>query len=383
MGENSDRVRKTSPAYVSGVCRFMYTHLCTLENLLYAHTQAQLDNRYKRKICAFTFSLEENLCDLSWELMHEKYVPRPYTYFMLHDPKTRSIAAPDFRDRVVQHALVNVIQPLFEKQFIYDSYACRTNKGTHFAAKRLKKFLMAARSIHGKNTPLYVLQCDIRKFFQSMSWDILLAMIGKTIVCPKTLALINTIVIIHQSVATPQTPISPQLSLFTSPTDLAETSISVGNRTGLPIGNLTSQLFANIYLNELDHFIKDRLKVRWYGRYMDDFFVLHHDRRYLQQLRNTINTFLQQKLRLCLHPKKLTIKNVSTGVPFVGYRTFYDHVLIRGNTLHRIERNYHAKIKQVKHGKLTNQKLAQTKASIIGHFKHANSYGLTKNLFDT
>lgn len=359
----------------------MYTQLCNLENLLYAHTQAQLDNRYKRKICAFTFSLEENLFALRWELSQGLYVPRPYTYFMLHDPKTRSIAAPDFRDRVVQHALVNVIQPLFERQFIYDSYACRMNKGTHFAAKRLKKFLMAARSVHGKHTPLYVLQCDIRKFFQSMSWDILLAMIGKTIVCQKTFLLINTIITTHHSIATLQTSGSPQLSLFAFPTNLPETSISVEHRTGLPIGNLTSQLFANIYLNELDHFVKDRLRVRWYARYMDDFLIIHSDRIYLKELRDQVTSFLKDELRLSLHPKKLTIKNVSTGVPFVGYRIFYDHVLVRSNTLRRIERNYRSKVKQVKRKTLSSQKLAQTKASIIGHFKHANSYGLTKNLF--
>lgn len=372
--------KKTSPACESGVCRFMYTQLCNLENLLYAHTQAQLDNRYKRKICAFTFSLEENLFDLRWELDQGLYVPRPYTYFMLHDPKTRSIAAPDFRDRVIQHALVNVIQPLFEKQFIYDSYACRTDKGTHLAAKRLKKFLMAARSFHGKNTSIYVLQCDIRKFFQSVSWDILLRIMGKTVHCPKTLALIQTIVTSHHHLTAPQRLVPSQLSLFDSSSDGAKASISVKHRTGLPIGNLTSQLFANIYLNELDHFIKDRLRVRWYGRYMDDFFVLHHDRTYLQQLCATIDAFLQEKLHLCLHPKKLTIKNVSTGVPFVGYRTFYDHVLVRGTTLRRIERNYRSKEKQVKNGRITSKKLAETKASIIGHFKHANSHGLTKHL---
>lgn len=345
----------------------MYTQLCHLENLFHAHTQAQLDNRYKRRICVFTFSLEENVLRLQWELLHGAYIPRPYTYFTLHDPKTRSIAAPDFRDRVVQHAIVNVIQPLFEKQFICDSYACRTNKGTHFAAKRLKKFLMASRSFHGKDTQIYVLQCDIRKFFQSVSWDILLGMISNTVSCPKTQALIKTIVTTHSS----------------SNEYPAESSISLKQRTGLPIGNLTSQLFANIYLNELDHFIKDRLRVRWYGRYMDDFFVLHHDRAYLKQLRFTINTFLQEKLHLSLHPKKLTIKNVSTGVPFVGYRTFYDHVLVRGATLRRIERNYRSKVKQVNHGLLTSKKLAETKASILGHFKHADSYGLTKKLFQT
>ena len=360
----------------------MYEQIYNLEKLCFAFKKAQLDNRYKRKICAYSFNLEENLLCLRWELCHETYLPRPYTYFMLHDPKTRAIAAPNFRDRIVQHSLVNLIQPLFEKQFIFDSYACRTNKGTHLAAKRLKRFLMASRSFYGKNTSIYVLQCDIRKYFQSVSWKILLKIIKKTVTCPKTFRLIKIIVTTHHQTLLTK-PITSQLSLFEPTINSEQTSISAKNKTGLPIGNLTSQLFANIYLNELDHFVKDRLRVRWYGRYMDDFYIIHPDVAYLKQMRDQINSFLQTELRLSLHPKKLSIKNVTAGVPFVGYRTFYDHVLIRSNTLLRIERNYRSKLKQVKKGTLSSQKLAETKASIIGHFKHANSYGLKQRMFAT
>lgn len=360
----------------------MYDQICKLENLCFAFTQAQLDNRYKRKICAFTFSLEENLMRLRWELFSGSYRPRPYTYFMLHDPKTRSIAAPSFHDRVVQHSLVNQIQPLFEKQFICDSYACRANKGTHFAATRLKKFLMASRSVSGKDVPIYVLQCDIRKFFQSVSWDILLSIITKTITCPKTLALIKTIITTHRELESPKTNDCPQMSLFDQVKESAEASISVENRTGLPIGNLTSQLFANIYLNELDHFIKDRLRVKYYARYMDDFLIISPDKEYLKDLLGKIREFLKNDLHLSLHPKKLTIKNVADGVPFVGYRIFYDHILIRGNTLQRIERNYRSKKRQLKNGTLSEQKLSETEASIIGHLKHANTFGLTKKIFE-
>ncbi len=357
----------------------MFEQICTFESLLAAHDKARLDNRYKKPVCAFSFDLEQNLLRLLWELKTNRYTPRPYTYFTLHEPKTRKIAAPDFRDRVVQHALVAVIQPLFEKQFILDSYACRKDKGTHFAAQRLKKFLMAARSKNGKQVPMYVLQCDISKFFQSISWDILLAIVGKTITCPKTFSLIRTIVTTHTPLQV-QTITLPQLSLFSANTDAEDASISATARIGVPIGNLTSQLFANIYLNELDHFVKDRLRVHWYARYMDDFLILHHDRTYLIQLRDTIREYLRTELQLSLHPKKLTIKNTSTGVPFVGYRIFYDHVLVRGNTLRRIERNYRARVRQVKQGHLSEQKLIETKASIIGHLKHANTHGLTKSL---
>ena len=214
---------------------------------------------------------------------------------MLHDPKTRAIAAPNFRDRIVQHSLVNLIQPLFEKQFIFDSYACRTNKGTHLAAKRLKHFLMASRSFYGKNTSIYVLQCDIRKYFQSVSWKILLKIIKKTVTCPKTFRLIKIIVTTHHQTLLTK-PITSQLSLFEPTINSEQTSISAKNKTGLPIGNLTSQLFANIYLNELDHFVKDRLRVRWYGRYMDDFYIIHPDVAYLKQMRDQINSFLQTEL---------------------------------------------------------------------------------------
>jgi len=244
---------------------------------------------------------------------------------------------------------------------------------------RLKRFLMAARCQYGKDIPIYVLQCDIRKFFQSISWDILLTIIGKTVKCPRTMDLVHTIVTTHQSATIPKSVPETQISLFDQvvPTN---PSISVETRTGLPIGNLTSQLFANIYLNQLDHFVKDRLRVRHYSRYMDDFLVIHPDKEYLKDLQKQIAVFLQNELHLFLHPKKLTIKNVDCGVPFVGYRIFYNHVLVRGVTLHRIERNYRSKIKQVKRGTLTEQKLAETRASIVGHFKHADTYGLTKSL---
>jgi len=351
----------------------MYKKICDFEHLYKSYRLAQLDNRYKRKVCAFSFSLEENLLRLRWELTNSKYQPRPYVYFTINDPKTRRIAAPDFRDRVVQHSLVDVIEPLFDKQFVYDSYACRMGRGTHFAARRVKRFLMSARCVYGSQTKLYVLQCDIRQFFQSISWDILTVLIGKTVQCPKTFALIKNIVTNHRS--------NHQILSYSMPTAKL-LGISTNSRTGLPIGNLTSQLFANIYLNQLDHFIKDRLRLHWYGRYMDDFLIIHPDRSYLVTLQSTIDDFLKEKLHLSLHPRKLTIKNVADGVPFVGYRIFYDHILVRGNTLRRIERKYHSKIKQYKQGKITKQKLNETKAAFIGHLKHADSYGLAKKLFE-
>lgn len=390
----------------------MFASICDLIQLHAAFKRAQQDNHYKHKVCSFTFHLEQNLCRLSWELRHNQYSPQPYEYFVVREPKTRDIAAPAFRDRVVHHSLVAQIQPLFEKQFIYDAYACRVDKGTHFGAKRLKKFLMSARSIHGSQTPLYVLQCDISKFFQSIAWDQLIALTHATITCPQTRDLIEKIVHTHvqnqplqsnhparqncyptfpsylppsQANYVPQPakhpPLNPQLSLFDPPPPAAIPGISLKRRVGLPIGNLTSQLFANIYLNQLDHYIKDRLRLRWYGRYMDDFYILHPDPQYLQTLTQDINAFLHTQLGLSIHPKKLTITNVRHGVPFVGYRVFYDHILIRGKTLLRMERHWRKKQKLAQKQLITSTELAQTKAAMLGHLTHADTYYLRQHLF--
>jgi len=360
----------------------MFNKIYNLQNLHNAFKKAQLDNHYKRKVCVFSFFLEENVNRLSWELSRHRYTPQAYTYFVVHEPKARNIAAPAFRDRVVQHSLVAQIQPLFEKQFIYDAYACRIEKGTHLGAKRLKKFLMAARCVYGKDTPIYALQCDISKFFQSISWDKLLAIINRTIKCEETRSLIKKIIVTHTSNHRNSSVPKEQLTLFTNNSTYQPPGINTQKRVGLPIGNLTSQLFANIYLNELDHFMKDRLKLKWYGRYMDDFYVIHPDKEYLKELITTIDVYLKDNLALSLHPKKLNIKDVKNGVPFVGYRVFYDHILIRGNTLLRMERNWRKKKKQLKNETISTQELEASKAAIIGHLTHADSHRLMKSLFE-
>jgi len=280
------------------------------------------------------------------------------------------VAAPAFRDRVLQHSLVEQIEPLFDSKFIYDSFACRKNKGTHFGMQRIKKFLQAARSIHGKETEIYCLRMDIQKYFASMSWDILLSIVNRSVNCDRTKRLIEKIVTVHQCFDINSHPI-------TAPEDVVKPDL----RQGVPIGNLTSQLFANIYLNELDHFAKETLRIKWYARYMDDFLVIHPDKAYLKQIKEDIKIFLEQQLGLYLHPKKVIIQNVKTGVPFVGYLIFYDHVLVRGKTLLRMRQKLKLKrLKAVKNGE--EEKLGATYSSIRGHLKHANAYGLAKNLFE-
>ena len=347
--------------------------IANFESLYIAYRKARLGKQGKPKICEFDFYLEAELGKLEYELRSGQYRPSAYTHFKVREPKLRQVSAPAFRDRVVHHSLVAQIEPLFDKQFIYDSYACRKNKGTHLGAKRVKKFLMAARTKYGKNQPIYALQADIKQFFQSIDWNILLQLINRTITCPQTYDLIEKIITSYK----PATPQSAQLNLF----DQSHHHQVAGIRVGSPIGNLTSQLFANVYLNQLDHFIKDRLQEKHYARYMDDFLIIHPDKEHLLRLQSKIKKFLQEKLKLKFHPKKITIKHAKNGIPFVGYRIFYDHVLIRGNTLRRMQKNYRNKVKAQKEDKIIPAKLRATESALYGHFNHADTYGLEQKMF--
>lgn len=349
----------------------MFQTICNFTHLLNAYRLARQDNRYKKQVCAFDLSLEENLFKLKWELETNRYQPSPYTYFIVTDPKLRHVAAPKFKDRVFHHALVSVIEPLFDKSFIDNAYACRKSKGTHFAMKRMKKFLQAARSFHGDQTPIYILQCDISKFFPSISWDILISLVQKQVKNPKVFDIINKIITTHKVY-------DDNGHLNTLPKEV----ISIEQRKGLPIGNLTSQLFANVYLNPLDHFVKEMLKERWYGRYMDDFFVIHHDKNHLVQVKKEIQLYLQSSLKLTLHPKKSTINNTKDGVAFVGYRVFYDHVLIRASTLRRFQRRFNKRRKLVQKGLVNQKSLDLMKSSFSGHLNYADSHRLKACLFD-
>ncbi|MBI2597498.1 group II intron reverse transcriptase domain-containing protein [Candidatus Daviesbacteria bacterium] len=349
----------------------MFNTLCNFEHLLNSYRLARRDNRYKRQVCKFDLFLEDNLFKLRWELLTNHYSPYPYTYFVVTDPKTRHVAAPNFRDRVFHHGLVSVIEPLFDKAFIEDAYACRKGRGTHFAKSRLKKFLQAARSVYGREKQLYILQCDITKFFPSISWDILIKLIEKKITDPKIKELILTVITTHK-VFLNRNKIQ----------GLPKEVISIEERKGLPIGNLTSQLFANVYLNELDHFVKENLREHWYGRYMDDFYIIHPDKEHLKQIKEKVRVFLWDNLRLTLHPKKSVIQNTKNGVAFVGYRTFYDHVLVRGSTLRRFQRKLKKKEKAVQKGQVSQKSLDLMKSSFAGHLNYANAYHLKTCLFD-
>ncbi|MDP3771719.1 MAG: reverse transcriptase/maturase family protein [bacterium] len=252
---------------------------------------------------AFERHLERNLFDLQDVLLAGSYRHGPYRAFTVHDPKVRAIHKATVRDRVVHQAVVSAIEPLFERRFIDDSYSCRVGKGTHAAVARLRQFLYAA-SRNGART-VHVLQCDVRKFFASVDHDVLRVLLHRVVLDVRVLALLDTI---------------------------------IDSASGLPLGNLTSQLFANVYLHELDRFVKHGLRERWYLRYCDDFTIVHAERTHLVRLISKIETFLHDALRLRLHPRKVTVRTWGQGIDFLGYVLLPQATVVRTTTKRRMLR---------------------------------------------
>ncbi len=264
----------------------LWPQVISFERLLHAAEEARKGKRFRPAVAAFHFDQERALWKLHEELAAKTYRPGEYRSFFIYEPKKRQISAAPYRDRVVHHALVNVLEPIYERTFIHDSYACRKGKGTHAGVKRCQEFAGRFR---------YVLKADIQKFFPSLDHEILKALVALKIKDPDVLWLVNHII----DGSNPQEEI---LSYF--PGDDLFTPGE--RRRGIPIGNQTSQFFANVYLDPLDHFVKDRLGMKGYVRYVDDFLVFSNDKNHLADVREQISEFLV-RLRLRLHPKKSVI----------------------------------------------------------------------------
>jgi len=349
-------------------------NLTSFHNLLHAYYQCRTKKRLKPSSAAFEFYMEKGIIELERKLQDRSYSPQKFSVFVVTEPKIREIFAAGFSDRVVHHLLVNYLLPIFEPKFIFDSFACRVEKGTHFAIERLSRFLRQATLNNHKK--IYYLQADIESFFPSIKHDILFDIIEKQVKNPYILWL-TRVIIYHDCT---EKPIKKgQLSLF-SKVPAHKSLFYVPKGQGLPIGNLTSQFFANVYLNELDQYVKRVLHARWYARYMDDFLIIHSDKTYLHSLENEIALFLKEKLHLDLSQRKVVLSDVKAGVPFVGYRIFYDHILVRGNTLTHIQRKLKKREKAYKHGSLSTSKLRSSKASVYGHIHHSNGFYLRQKM---
>jgi retron-type reverse transcriptase len=341
---------------------YLWQRIIAFDNILLATKKAQRSKRFRPNVLEFNYSLEIEIITLQKELETKNYQPSPYKVFQIIDPKPREISAATYRDRIVHHALCNIITPIFEQSFIPNSYANRQGFGTHKALKQFIKFAYSSQ---------YILQCDIKKYFASIDHQILKDIIRQKIKCPDTLWLVD-LIIDHSN------PQQPVFDYF--PNDDLLTPLS--HRKGLPLGNLTSQFFANIYLSQFDHFAQDNLKAKKYLRYVDDFAIFSNDLVYLKFVKQEIHNYLAN-LRLVLHPNKTQIFPVKYGANFVGFRVLPDRISVISRNVRRIRKRIKCSIKQLKSGKIDIQQLSQSIQSWKGHLQHGDTWRLQQQLFGT
>lgn len=327
---------------------YLYSQVYDFENLYDAYLKARKSKRYRREVLKFTEHLEENLINIQNELIWKAYQPRPIRQFYVYEPKKRLISAPAFYDRVIHHALCNVIEPIFNNSFIYHSYACRKDKGTHKAANVFQEQIRQAKRKWGR---AYCLKIDVRHYFPSINHGILYQIIERKFKDPDLLSLIKTII------------------------------DSNPGGTGIGIGALTSQLFANIYLDQLDHFAKEVLRLKHYIRYMDDIVIMAPNKRELHTVLAEIENFLWNKLRLTTN-SKTQIMPINRGVTFLGYRIWPTHRLLKGQSKRRVKRKMRVYQKLYKEGMVELEEIRASLMSWLGHIKHCNSYNLQEKLLN-
>jgi len=349
---------------------YLWPQVIDFGNLWWAARRAQQGKRFRANVLAFNHELESNLLELQAELQARTYQPGDYHTFEIIDPKPRLISAAPYRDRVVHHALCNVIMPLIERSLIDDCYANRVGRGTHRALRQAVQF--------ARSRP-FVLQCDIRKYFPSIDHTILKQQMRQWIKCPDTLWLIDTII-------DNSNPQSEELIYF--PGDTLLTPLE--RRVGLPIGNLTSQFFSNVYLNGLDHFVKETLHIRNYLRYVDDFLLFADDWQQLDNAKGLITTYLDS-LRLRLHPVKSQLFETRHGLNFVGFRilpigeTFPKDIRIRvrNDNLQRSRQRLKLLQEGYAVGRIDLAALIRRLQSWEAHLNHGDTYRLQRHIFDT
>ena len=331
----------------------MYQSILEFDNLHRAALRCLCGKRNSPAALRYMQRLEEHLHHTHFHLLHRSYAPGGYEEFYVFEPKQRLISAPRFADRVVHRAIVDVLEPVIDRRFIFDSYACRRGKGAHAGANRVQHWMRVVQRNHGQ---LHCFKADISRYFASIDHAVLKRLLRKHIQCHDTLTLLDGI--IDSSPGTPG--------------------------VGIPLGNLTSQLFANIYLNELDRFAKHELRARYYARYMDDFVILHHDKVQLRHWRDRIERFLQDALRLKTNNKTQIFPIALPGgraLDFLGYRIYPTHRLLRKNSIKRMRYKLRRMRDDVTAGFKTPADCWPTVQSWCAHAAHANTWRLRCQLF--
>ena len=326
----------------------LFEEIISLENLFLAWKEFKKGKTKKYDVCQFTQHLRENIVKLNQDLENKSYQHSRYQSFYIKDPKLRHIHKACVRDRVLHHAIFRMLYPIFDKHFIFDSYSCRNQKGTHKAVKRLNNF---ARKVSANNSKkCFFLKCDIKKFFDSIDQDILISLIEKKVKDGNTLWLIKKVI--------------------------------KSFHKGLPLGNITSQLFANVYLNELDQFIKHNLKAKYYIRYCDDFIIAEDCPENFSNYLESISNFLRDKLKLSLHSDKIIVRRYNQGIDFLGYVSFPHHIVLRPKTGKRVLRKVSIRTRELKENKLLEKCFNQILHSYFGMLKHCQGYNIKRKILN-
>jgi RNA-directed DNA polymerase len=360
IDNNNNRVRGIAQSIAEIIImkkpRDLWQELCSYKNLELAWRKARKHKIKKQYVIDFEKSLAENLALLRTELLLHAYKPKPLKTFILRDPKTRVISKSNFRDRVVHHALCNIIEPIFDKAFIYDSYANRKGKGTLAAIKRFEHFKnKASRNLtkleKAKGIKGFALKADVKHYFDTVDHEVLVRLIRKRINDKRIIWLIRTILSNHKTKT---------------------------QGKGMPLGNLTSQFFANVYLDELDQYVKHVLKAKHYIRYVDDFVILHCSAEQLENLKEQINSFLKEKLALQLHPDKSKIHPLYAGTDFLGLRIYSHHRLLKKRNLIKFRKKLELMRLEYKAKKIDYDAVYDFLEGWLAYSKYANTFRLRR-----
>lgn len=350
----------------------MWDKLCAWDNLCAAYHFAALGKRGKSDVAAFEQKLGDQLIALQDDLQTRRYQPGSYRHFYIYEPKRRRISAAPFRDRVLHHALCNVIEPIFEPLFINDSYANRANKGTHAAIDRLQYFAQHYR---------YVLRADIVQHFPSLDHDILRQMLAKTLRDPKQPAsytndtgwLIDTILNSNVGTLSPEyTPI-----LFANDNAMAHQ-----RPRGLPIGNLTSQFWSNVYLNDFDWFVQRDLGCPAYLRYVDDFALFSNNKAELWDYKCAIIKQLA-KLRLVIHQHKADVIPCEQGIPWLGFVVYPSHRMLKRRNVVKFVRKLQHNLDLYFDAQISFAELDASINGWVNHVRYADTWGLRNHIFNS
>ncbi|MFH0780186.1 MAG: reverse transcriptase/maturase family protein [Parcubacteria group bacterium] len=319
-----------------------YKDIISLENLLAAWQEFVAGKKNKQDVQDFSRRLFDNILSLHKDLENGSYQHGGYKDFYIADPKPRHIHKAPVRDRLLHHAIYRLLYPFFDRIFIADSFSCRNNKGTHRALKRFQK--MIDHVSLNKTRTCWILKCDIKKFFDSVDHNVLIQILREYIPDSDIMSLLKKIIESYSS--------------------------GIGSGAGLPLGNLTSQLFSNIYLNVFDQWIKHKLKAKNYIRYCDDFVILSFNKQALEKSEKEIQMFLAEKLKLNLHPEKTFVKTAASGMDFLGWIHFSDYRVLRRATRKRMM------------NRIAEHPTDETLQSYLGMLRHGNGWKLVNALLN-